>query len=232
VPVHAALVPLLTAVTHVAAEPSQVLPLLAELQAPRQLPPPPELPPGAAPPPQPSPPRDPGFGPSASGSAAAPSYGVASDAEVCDGLGALHACLCGRVAHRGAVRSAAVMAAGLAWGAGRAGPGALAAARGVLGGCGALDCLVALLRGSALDIRKEAAAALATLCGGTSGGGGSTPRAAGGQAHGEAHVAAQVRCCTWRAGLAGRPGTARHELGLGCSPRVARGRRTTVRHQP
>ncbi|KAG2499142.1 hypothetical protein HYH03_002725 [Edaphochlamys debaryana] len=143
-PLNQALQPLLLAVTNVAAEPAQALPLLVELQALRPLPPlqarPADADTGVA--------EASGDGESASGS----------------GMQALQACLEGRVSHRGVVRGAAGMVAGLAWGACRAGAAAVDAVRSALAASGLTAALVALVRSSALDIRKEAAAALVSLC--------------------------------------------------------------------
>ncbi|GFR41379.1 hypothetical protein Agub_g2062 [Astrephomene gubernaculifera] len=189
-PLHQALLPLLLVLTNIAAEPAQALLVLAELQAARPLP--------LLPPPLPA---STGVGsnmdapaPLAAaaameddrGAAAAAHVGVAAfgstdGSTTASGMQALLACLEGRVTHRGVVRAAAGLAAGLAWGACRAGAVAVDALRAAVRQAGVLAALTGLLRGAALDIRKEAAAAITSLCqgagGGAAGGGGA---AAGG----------------------------------------------------
>ncbi|PNG99730.1 Importin subunit alpha-2 [Tetrabaena socialis] len=155
-PLHQALLALLPALTNIAAEPAHALPLLAELQAMRPLPPLP-LPPAAG---------------TAAAAAAAAAAGGSEAGVAASGVQAWLACLEGRVSHRGVVRGAAALAAGLAAGACRAGDVAVDALRSTLREAGVVGALVALLKGSALDIRKEAAAALTLLCTGATGGDG------------------------------------------------------------
>ncbi|KAG2440342.1 hypothetical protein HXX76_004447 [Chlamydomonas incerta] len=156
-PLYQALLPLLMALANIAAEPGTALLLLTELQAVRP------LEPFAAD-------TVAGAGGAAAGEGGGCAAGVGAGAgagagEVvsASGMQALVACLEGRVGHRGVVRGGAALAAGLAAGTCRAGGVAADAARGALAAAGVVAALVALLRGAALDIRKEAAAAIASL---------------------------------------------------------------------
>lgn len=100
--------------------------------------------------------------------------------------------------------------AGLAWGCCRAGNVAVDACRGVLRESGTVAALVSLLRRAALDIRKEAAAALLSLCHGAEG-------AAGGSA-GEASPGAAQMLKSLGIGAAGPvqlPGSQGQEAGQG-----------------
>ncbi|KXZ56425.1 hypothetical protein GPECTOR_1g379 [Gonium pectorale] len=143
-PLHQALLPLLAALANLAAEPRQTPLVLAELQAARPLP---ATPPAAS-----------------GGSAGPPPAAAGHDVVSASGMQAVVACLGGRVGHRGVVRGAAALAAALAWGACRSGSVTLDAVRSALGDAGVVGALVEVLRSAALDIRKEAAAALTSLC--------------------------------------------------------------------
>ncbi|PNW84853.1 hypothetical protein CHLRE_03g161100v5 [Chlamydomonas reinhardtii] len=174
-PLHQALLPLLMALSNIGAEPGTALLLLAEMQAVRPLEPFAAASATGA--------GGAGAGAGGSGGAAAgerageeAASGVGAGAGAGAGAGtgagevvgasgmqALVACLEGRVGHRGVVRGGAALAAGLAAGSCRAGGVAADAARGALAAAGVVAALVALLRGAALDIRKEAAAAIASL---------------------------------------------------------------------
>lgn len=198
-PLHLALLPLLHALANIAADPAQALLVLSELQAQRPLPP--------TPPSFPTTPVGPATvdpaGPSTSTGVTSPATATC--------LAAVHTCLAGGVGHRGVQRAAGVLVAGLAWGCCRAGSVAVDACRGVLRENGMVAALVSLLRRAALDIRKEAAAALLSLCHGAEG-------AAGGSA-GEASPGAAQMLKSLGIGAAGPVqlpgGGAGQEAGLG-----------------
>ncbi|GIL72571.1 hypothetical protein Vretimale_4316 [Volvox reticuliferus] len=122
-PLHRTLLPLLLAAANIAADPGHTLRVLAELQAPRPLPP-----------------------------------GLTATA-----MQMLLACLQGNVPHRRIHASAAGLMAALAGGARRAGPVEVDVLRKALAEAGVTPVLVELLRGRSMDLRREAAAALAVM---------------------------------------------------------------------
>ncbi|EFJ44761.1 hypothetical protein VOLCADRAFT_94845 [Volvox carteri f. nagariensis] len=92
------------------------------------------------------------------------------------GMEVLMGCLQGRVSHRRIQAGAVGLAAALAGGAHSAGPVAVDAVRAALSAAGAVPVLVELLRSSTMDVRREAAAALALLTEGAPAALGSEPR--------------------------------------------------------
>lgn len=92
-----------------------------------------------------------------------PGGGLGGSGLACTGMDMLLLCLSGRVAHRRVQSSAAGLVAALASGAAAAGPVAVDTVRGVLTATGVIPMLVELLRTGTMDIRQEAAVAVALL---------------------------------------------------------------------